>query len=1215
MHANGWQFWIDRGGTFTDIVALDPHGNNHQHKLLSENPTQYEDAALQGILDLLGLTALHQLQGVAIDAVKMGTTVATNALLERKGEATALLITQGFADALKIGYQHRADLFSLQIKRPAALYQQVAEVEERVAANGELVCPLNTKRVFAQLTALYQQGIRAVAIALMHAYRYPDHEQQIAAVAQQVGFTQISVSHQVSPLIKLIGRGDTTVVDAYLSPILRRYVDRIEKALGHCPLQFMQSSGGLTDAHSFQGKDAILSGPAGGVVGMVETARKAGFNQIIGFDMGGTSTDVSLFNGEYQRSFETEVAGVRMRAPMMKIHTVAAGGGSILAFDGARLTVGPASAGAYPGPACYRNGGPLTVTDINVLLGKIQPDFFPALFGKDGQQALDINQVKKDFQRLANQVSAAKDSASRPEQIASGMLRLAVNHMANAIKKISTQQGHDVGQFTLACFGGAGAQHACLVADQLGIRSVFVHRLSGVLSAYGMGLASVSHIQQQTIERPLDDFNQEALQALFHHQVEEAITALTRQHIAAADVSCRNSVNLRYQGSDTQIEIELADADSMTAAFRHKHQQQFGFTQDSPLIISGVQVEASAANRQHASQPSADDSPCSLTRTQPCAITTRSVFMDGIWQQVPFYERTGLSSGATLAGPAIILEPATTVVIEPGWQARVSNDDGLILERVVQLAKNEDIDTSASPDPIMLELFNSLFMHIAEQMGTTLQQTASSVNIKERLDFSCAVFDSHGDLVANAPHMPVHLGSMSESVRSVIAQNHGRLKPGDSIMLNSPYHGGTHLPDITVVTPLFNQRGDKIQFFVASRGHHADIGGTTPGSMPAESSHIEQEGILFENFKLVSQGVLASDALLTALSQGKYPARTPLQNLADLKAQLAANQRGIKELTRTLNHFGEPAVAAYMRHVQNYAEQCVRKAIGKLRNGAYQVEMDNGAVISVAITVDQKLGQAVLDFSGSSEQQPGNFNAPTAITKAVVLYVFRSLVDAPIPLNVGCLKPLKIILPERSVLSPRWPAAVVAGNVETSQCITDAILGALGVQAESQGTMNNLTFGNSEFQYYETLCGGSGAGLSFSGTDAIHSHMTNSRLTDPEILESRYPVRLEAFSIRQNSGGNGIYRGGNGATRKLCFLQPMTLSLLGNHRRVAPKGLNGGEEGAIGRNELITNSGNHRSLPGCCQLQVNQGDTLIIHTPGGGGSGKASSASQTKSRK
>ncbi|GAA5218513.1 hydantoinase B/oxoprolinase family protein [Corallincola platygyrae] len=1200
MHSTGWQFWIDRGGTFTDIVAIDPQGHAHQHKLLSENPSQYQDAALQGIRDLIQLDRQQALTDAAIDSVKMGTTVATNALLERKGDDTALVITQGFKDALVIGYQHRAELFHLRVSRPEPLYKIVVEAAERVDHDGTVVTPLDLIALKQDLEKVYQQGIRAIAIAFIHGYEFPAHELAAEQLAKEIGFTQISVSHQVSPLIKLISRGETTVVDAYLSPILRRYIDRIDQALGHSQLQFMQSSGGLTEAHRFQGKDAILSGPAGGVVGMVETAREAGFDKVIGFDMGGTSTDVSLFNGEYERSFDTEVAGVRMRAPMMSIHTVAAGGGSILSYDGSRFTVGPESAGAFPGPASYRNGGPLTVTDINVLLGKIQPDFFPKLFGPNSDEALDHKTVTDKFAALAAQVSQAQGKSLTPEQVASGFLRIAVTHMANAIKKISTQRGHDVSEYAMACFGGAGAQHACLVAEQLGIPTVFIHRLSGVLSAYGMGLAQVTEIQQKTVELPLSSLSQSSLSSLINELSAATEAALSQQDIAKAEIETSVHLRLRYQGSDTQLRIPLGTNKEITKAFHHQHLSQFGFVQSAPLILAAVEVESREGKTVSLNHAADNQQPVSDALK---ATDVRPVFFTDKWYQTPFYKRSEISVGTTISGPAILLEPSTTVVVEPGWVAQLKNSEQLVLVRSKAHYRSEDLTIGSRPDPIMLEVFNNLFMHIAEQMGTTLQQTASSVNIKERLDFSCAIFDTQGDLVANAPHMPVHLGSMSESVRHVCEQNASTLRPGDSVMLNSPYHGGTHLPDVTVVSPLFDEAGEQILFYVASRGHHADIGGITPGSMPAHSQSIEQEGILFENFFLVRNGDLELEALRSKLAASPYPARDPEQNIADLKAQLAANQRGIKELGAMLDHFGVVGVQAYMKHVQDYAELCVRQAIEKLSDGEACIETDDGSQIRVKVSVDRVQNTATLDFSGTSAQHSSNFNAPQAITKAVVLYVFRSLVDAPIPLNSGCLKPLQIIIPADSMLAPVFPAAVVAGNVETSQCITDVLLSALGVQAGSQGTMNNLTFGNQKHQYYETLCGGTGAGPDFNGCDAIHSHMTNSRLTDPEVLESRYPVRLESFSIRQGSGGQGVHTGGNGVQRTLRFKEAMTVSLLGNRRTVPPQGLKGGQAGSCGENVLLPSVGEQMKLPACCQVEVEAGDCLEIRTPGGGGYG------------
>ncbi|HEX7969692.1 MAG TPA: hydantoinase B/oxoprolinase family protein, partial [Stellaceae bacterium] len=1105
----GWQFWIDRGGTFTDVVARRPDGTLVTHKLLSDNPERYQDAAIQGIRDLLGLAADDAVPGAAIDAVKMGTTVATNALLERKGERTVLVITKGFGDALRIGYQNRPRLFDRRIVLPDLLYERVVEAEERVTAEGEVLTPIDLRRLRADLRAAYDAGIRSAAIVFLHGYRYPEHERRAAKVAREVGFTQVSVGHEVSPLMKLVGRGDTTVVDAYLSPILRRYVDRIAGELGGTRLLFMQSNGGLADARRFQGKDAILSGPAGGIVGAVRTAEMGGFDKIIGFDMGGTSTDVSHYAGEYERSFETVVAGVRMRAPMMHINTVAAGGGSICTFDGARYRVGPESAGANPGPACYRRGGPLTVTDCNVMLGKLQPRFFPRVFGPRGDEPLDAEVVTRKFAELAEAIARSTGNRRSPVEVAEGFLRIAVENMANAIKQISIQRGYDVTEYTLCCFGGAGGQHACLVADALGMKRIYIHPFAGVLSAYGMGLADLRTLREQAVEAKLADEAMPELAATLDRLAEDGAAEMRSQGIAPQQISVLRKAHVKYEGTDTPLVVPHGDRAAITAAFKAAHKQRYGcVVPEKPLVVEAVSVEVVGAT-DVAADPVY---PAAAEPGEPAPLATVAMFTAGAEHRTPAYDRDALLPGQRVQGPAIIREATATTIVEPGWRAVLDERRYLVLERVEALPKRVAIGTSV--DPVMLEVFNNLFMAVAEQMGVALQNTAYSVNIKERLDFSCALFDREGSLIANAPHMPVHLGSMGESVQTVIrargkgpdgkpADGRG-MRPRDVYVLNAPYNGGTHLPDITVITPVFAEKdaagsfdkssGGDVLFYVASRGHHADIGGITPGSMPPSSRVVEEEGVLIDNFLLVDAGSFRERALIDLLSSGKYPSRNPAQNLADLKAQIAACEKGVQELNRMVRHFGQAAVEAYMRHVQDNAEEAVRRVLGVLKDGAFAYEMDDGAVIKVRISIDQVARRAVIDFTGTSAQLDSNFNAPSAVCKAAVLYVFRTLVEDEIPMNGGCLKPLDIVIPPDSMLSPRYPAAVVAGNVETSQGITDALYGALGVMAAAQGTMNNLTFGNARYQYYETICSGSSAGPGFDGTDGVHTHMTNSRL-------------------------------------------------------------------------------------------------------------------------
>ncbi|HZM35553.1 MAG TPA: hydantoinase B/oxoprolinase family protein [Burkholderiales bacterium] len=1189
----GWQFWIDRGGTFTDVVARRPDGSIVTHKLLSENPERYADAALAGIRETLSLKAQEAIPSHLIDAVKMGTTVATNALLERKGERTVLFTTRGFRDALRIAYQNRPRLFDRHIVLPEMLYEKVVEVEERVGARGKILTPLDVPDTEAKLKGAFDEGFRSIAVVLMHGYRFPRHEQHIEELARKAGFVQISVSHKVSPLMKLVGRGDTTVVDAYLSPILRRYVEQVGAALGEVRLLFMQSSGGLTDARRFQGKDAILSGPAGGIVGAARTAAMAGFERIIGFDMGGTSTDVSHYAGEFERELETRVAGVRMRAPMMSIHTVAAGGGSILHFDGARCRVGPDSAGANPGPASYRRGGPLTVTDANVMLGKIQPRHFPHVFGASGKKALDASIVNEKFLQLQERIGDGRS----PEQIAEGFVEIAVGNMANAIKHISVQRGHDVTAYTLCCFGGAAGQHACLVADALAMTRVFIHPHAGVLSAYGMGLADQAALRQQALEARLEDKALRELEDWGEKLAIEARNDLLTQGVSSAEISVLKRVHLKYEGTDTALVVALGPLAQMRAEFEAAYRKQFSFLMPKrALVAEAVSVEAIARGegvREESSPEKKSGTPVESVR----------MFSGGQWHEAPLYRRDELAAGQRVDGPAIIAEANATTVLEPEWRATVARSGSLNLERFLPRKIRRAIGTEV--DPVRLEIFNNLFMSIAEQMGLRLQNTAYSVNIKERLDFSCALFDADGNLIANAPHMPVHLGSMGESVKTVIRLNAGKMKAGNVYVLNAPYNGGTHLPDVTVITPVFER--EEVLFYVGSRGHHADIGGITPGSMPPGSKVVEEEGVLIDNFLLVEEGVFREKETQALLGSGKYPARNVEQNLADLRAQIAANEKGVQELRRMVATFGLDVVRAYMRHVQDNAEESVRRVIGNmgsvLKDGSFSLPMDCGGTIEVRIDIDEDRRAARIDFSGTSAQLPSNFNAPPAVCMAAVLYVFRTLVADDIPLNAGCLKPLEVVIPEGSMLRPRYPAAVVAGNVETSQCITDALYGALGALAASQGTMNNFTFGDDRYQYYETVAGGSGAGEGFDGADVVQTHMTNSRLTDPEVLEWRFPVLLESFEIRRGSGGRGRWRGGDGAVRRLRFLEPMTAAILSGHRLIAPHGLAGGAPGLPGRNHVVRGNGDVTALGPFEQTEMAAGDVFVIETPGGGGYG------------
>ena len=1208
-----WQFWIDRGGTFTDIVAKRPDGTLTTAKLLSENPEQYADAAVEGIRRLLGLRPGEAITAAQVECVKMGTTVATNALLERKGDRTLLVATRGFRDMLRIAYQNRPRLFDRHIVLPELLYERVIETDERIGAHGDVVRALDEAALRPQLQQAHDDGIRACAIVFMHGYRHTRHESAAAALAREIGFTQVSTSHETSPLMKIISRGDTTVVDAYLSPILRRYVDQVASQMPGVRLLFMQSSGGLTDARRFQGKDAILSGPAGGIVGMVRTATTAGHGKVIGFDMGGTSTDVSHYAGEFERAFETQVAGVRMRAPMMDIHTVAAGGGSVLTFDGARLRVGPESAGAHPGPACYRRGGPLATTDANVMLGKIQPDHFPSVFGPRADETLDRDVVVQKFNELAARVERDTGRSTTAEALAEGFLEIAVGSMANAVKKISVARGHDVSGYTMQCFGGAGGQHACLVADALGMTKVFVHPLAGVLSAFGMGLADQIAIRESSVERVLDDAGLHAANEMLARLAAQARVEIEAQGFAPSQVRVLQRLHLRYEGTNTALQVDLGDIASMTASFEDAYRRRFAFLMaNRKLVVESASAEAIGPGE-------ASDEPVHPVEIEVAfPHTVVKMYAQGAWKNAGLHSRADLRPGMRVDGPAVIAEANTTIVVEPGWEARVTAHDHLQMTRVHPRVTRKAVGTNV--DPVMLEVFNNLFMNIAEQMGLRLQNTAYSVNIKERLDFSCALFDGQGNLIANAPHMPVHLGSMSESIKNVVERNPD-MQPGDVFVLNDPYHGGTHLPDVTVVTPVFDDSGaagrDAVLFYVASRGHHADIGGITPGSVPPFSRVIQDEGVLIDNVKLVDRGRLCEAEMTALLLSGPHPARDPQQNLADLRAQIAANEKGVQELRSMVEQFGLETVQAYMQHVQDNAEESVRIAISRLdpeliRDGGFTLTMDNGAAVKVALRIDRERRTAVVDFTGTSAQADGNFNAPKAVTMAAVLYVFRTLVDDDIPLNAGCMKPIEVIVPEKSMLNPAQPAAVVAGNVEVSTCVTNAIYGALGIVAGSQPTMNNFTFGDASRQYYETIAGGGGAGLSGRGKDAgfdgcsvVQTHMTNSRMTDPEVLEFRYPVRLERFEIRAGSGGAGRWHGGDGATRALRFLEPMSAAILSNGRASGGFGMAGGAPGEAGRNEVVRADGRVEILGHLGEVEMAAGDTFVIRTPGGGGYGPA----------
>ena len=1206
-----WDFWIDRGGTFTDVVARDPDGEILTAKLLSENPDQYPDAALEGIRRFLGLGSDDPIPAARINAVKMGTTVATNALLERKGDRTLLVTTKGLRDQLRLGYQNRPRLFDRHIVLPELLYEQVIEADERLLPDGTVETPLDEDALREGLEAAKADGIDAVAIVFVHAYRHPRHEKRAAEIAREAGFGQVSASHEVSPLMKMVSRGDTTVVDAYLSPILRRYVDRVASAFDRVgedegaealngKLMFMMSSGGLTDATLFQGKDAILSGPAGGVVGAVRTSEIADERKIIGFDMGGTSTDVCHYAGEFERVLHTEVAGVRLRAPMMHIHTVAAGGGSLLQYKDGRLQVGPQSAGAFPGPACYGNGGPLAVTDANVMVGKLRPEFFPSIFGPNADQPLDAAATRAKFEAMAQEVGRA------PEELADGFLRIACENMANAVKTISVQRGHDVSKYCLTVFGGAGAQHACRIADLLGMERALIHPLASLLSAYGMGLADIRASRQQAVEARLT--RETRLQAAADLDRISMIVGgeVEAQGVNPKEITYHPRLLLKVEGTDTALEIPLSTEGDMRAAFAEAHRQRFGFDPgDKPLVIEAISQEA-VGRAADLSEPAHETQ--ERAESDFATAFEGEFFSEGEWRRARYVKREEMRPGDTLTGPAVLVEPHTSIVVEDGWQARITAHDHVKLHRIKAKARAEAAGTKA--DPVLLEVFNNLFMSIAEQMGAVLENTAASVTIKERLDFSCAVFDAEGDLIANAPHMPVHLGSMGASVKSIIAQN-PQMKPGDVFVLNAPYNGGTHLPDVTVVTPVWDESETEIVFYTSARGHHTDIGGLTPGSMPPDSRRVEEEGVLIDNWKLVDQGVFREQETRELLTSGDWPCRAPDTNIADLKAQVASCEKGARELRRMVAQFGREVVDAYMRHVQDNAEECVRRAIATLKDAEYVYPMDpdydgNPREIRVKITVDREAREATVDFTGTTGQLGTNYNAPEPVTRAAVLYVFRLLVEDGIPMNEGVMKPLNVIVPPRSMIAPEYPAAVIAGNVEVSQAVTSCLLLALGVQAAAQSTMNNVTWGNATYQYYETVCGGSGAGLlhdgtGHPGTSGVHTHMTNSRLTDPEVLEWRFPVLLEEFSIRRGSGGAGKFRGGDGTRRRIRFLEPMTASILSGHRVTPPPGLLGGGPGALGRTRIERADGSVEELRSADKTEMAAGDVFWLDTPSGGG--------------
>ena len=1207
MAGAGWRFWIDRGGTFTDLVARSPRGELVVRKLLSVQPDRPGDPAVRAIRALLG-------PGERIEEVRLGTTVATNALLERRGAPTLLLLNRGFADLLRIGDQHRPDLFALRIDKPDPLEQRVLEVGGRLAVDGRELEPLQLDGALAeQLRQARADGLSSVAVALLHSYRYPSHELQLGEWLATFGFEQISLSHRVSPLPRLVPRGQTTVLEAYVGPALRRYLDQVQTALGaEVPLRIMQSSGGLTGPDRLQAKDTMLSGPAGGLVGAARTSAAAGYPVIVGFDMGGTSTDVCYCDGDWERREQWPLAGFTLQAPMLQIHTVAAGGGSVLQFDGQRLQVGPASAGADPGPACYRRGGPLTLTDANLLLGRLQPQHFPAVFGPQADQPLDPQAARQPFAQLAAAMGTT------PELVAEGAIAIAIERMAEAIRRISIQQGHDVRQAALCSFGGAGGQHACALAEALDMHQVLLHPLAGVLSAYGIGLADERQIHERVIRQPLTPALLEALEAQFA-ELEAAAGG------GEAGVLAERRLQLRTPGSDTVLPLAWGRHGELLDAFQQSYHRRYGYlptgADGQPLqpVVERLTLELI---RPGAALPDQDPPP--IPTPGPDASPGLAVpperlqlFVNGAWRPVPLLQRSQLRPGQRLEGPALIVEATGTNLLLPGWGAALLPGGSMLLSRSPGLAPAARATEAAdAADPVLLELFNHRFAAIAEQMGTRLQLTSSSVNIKERLDFSCALFDRRGALVANAPHIPVHLGSMGASVVALLAAvergEHPPLAPGDAVVSNNPFNGGTHLPDLTVITPVF--AGQELIACVASRGHHADVGGTTPGSMPPHSRSIAEEGLLLDNVPLIRDGSFEEVLWRQRLAAGPWPVRNPDQLLADLQAQVAANRLGVERLQALIAREGLQPVQAYMAHGQAHAAEAVRRVIDRLQDGSARVRCDGGLEVAVAIRVNHAQRSVCIDFTGTSPQQPSNLNAPLAITRAAVLYVFRCLVQKSIPLNAGCFEPLELVVPAGCLLNPRAPAAVVAGNVETSQVVVNALFAALGVMAAAQGTMNNLIFGNHRCQYYETICGGSGAGRladgrGFPGASAVQTHMTNSRLTDPEILEERLPVRLELFAVRHGSGGGGRWPGGDGVVRQLRFLEPVTVSLLTGARQVAPFGLAGGGAAACGQNQLLHGDGRVDSLAGVAECQLQPGDAVRVCTPGGGGYGAAEEVS------
>ncbi len=1224
-HCGRWRFAVDRGGTFTDIVGIAPGGALHTGKLLSVSDT-YEDAGVEGIRRMLNIAPGERLDASVIDVLRIGTTVATNALLERKGEPTALCTTAGFEDLLAIGNGARPELFNLKVEKPPPLYSLVEGVRETVDARGRVIAPLDIGGAEKTLERIRKSGFDNLAIVLKHSWKNPAHEQLLGRIAlEKAGFRHVILSHEVMPLLNFLKRGQTTMIEAYLGPVLFAYAQTLKRLVGEVAIEFMQSSGGLVDANLLKAKDTILSGPAGGVIGFSSIAKRLEIPQSIGFDMGGTSTDVSRYDGAYNHVFESSIDGVPFHTDMLDVETVASGGGSILTFDGERLRTGPESAGSDPGPACYGLGGPLTVTDANMLLGRIVPEFMPRTFGKTRDRMPDIEAARKLFTALTERIERETGISYSPPELAAGFLRVANETMCRAMKKISVARGYDIRRHALVSFGGAASQHACDIANLLDIGTVVVPLHSSVLSAYGIAVADRTERTVRAVMRPL---TADLPRTLLGAAKTSALPVIhTLRSASGTEPLTTVSLDMRPRGADTWLPIPCASgtgdtivfksAGEIRRAFEREYLARFGFRPDDPAPeVVNMRTETRIATSLAPDEFDRDTPTRQVRKSE--AVFSRPVWIDSGFEQVPVFDRTRLSPGDCIDGPAMIADDQLTLLVQKGFAARVDGREAVVLENKngPTEAGAHEAEAFAGPDPVMLEVCNNLFMNVAEQMGHTLSNTAHSVNMKERHDFSCALFDGKGNLVSNAPHIPVHLGAMEATVRHIIDENRSGMREGDMYLANDPHRGGSHLPDMTIVTPFFSDGGPPA-FFLANRGHHADIGGIRPGSMPPSSRSIEDEGVVIGNFLLVRGGRLREREVRRLLSSGPYPARNIEERLSDLKAQVAANNRGVTELQRIMARYGRDVVERYMRYIQDNARRAMQRALGNIAgesgffHSGFEDRMDNGAKIAVSITVRTEQGKkprALIDFTGTSPEDPGNINAPQAVTRAAVLYVLRGLIEEDIPLNAGCLEPVEILVPGGSLLNPSNRAAVAVGNVETSQRIVDVLLGALGKAAASQGTMNNLLFGrpdDSGGQYYETIPGGSGALEGHCGASGVQVHMTNTRITDPEVLEERFPeVAVTGFSLRRCSGGAGRWRGGDGVRRALLFNTPMQVTVISERRKASPFGLDGGKPGMRGVNRLIAEDGREIRLEGRVDRIVEPGETIVIETPGGGGYGK-----------